>query len=81
MGYQLKQLIKRSYTEWRAEHIDEHVRGIVPIATRRVLLTKWVAEAHKKISEEPAKITLLFEKTGISAATDGSEDDKINIKG
>ena len=47
---------------------------------RRILITKWVAEAVK-IAYEKTNIPRLFEKTGISLPIDGSLDSRINISG
>jgi hypothetical protein len=46
-----------------------------------VLITKWVAQAWERVSNNPDVIIRAFEKCGIALPIDGSHDDKIHIKG
>ena len=66
-------------------HIDENLEsytdGKISTAQRRVLITKWVANAWQLIKEDKRLIKRSFLKCGISNALDGSENDLVNIKG
>ena len=48
---------------------------------RRILTTKWVADAWEKIKKEPDKIKYSFLKYGLSNNLSGTEDDKMKISG
>ena len=66
-------------------HIDENLESYtdnkISAAQRRVLITKWVANAWQLIKEDKNLIKRSFLKCGISNALDGSENDLVNIKG
>lgn len=44
---------------------------------RRVLMTKWTAEAWKELTADKLFFMKLFERTGCLITADGSDDDKI----
>ena len=44
---------------------------------RRILMTKWTAEAWREPSRNKEFLKRLFEKTGYLLTADGSNDDKI----
>ena len=48
---------------------------------RRVLVTKWVAEAWEKIKTNKEMIIRAFTKCGITTNEDGSENHLVNIEG
>ena len=59
-------------------YIDRYADGKVSVAERRILMTKWVADALAKV--DPAVINRGFKKCGYSVALDGSENDAVNIE-
>ena len=52
----------------------------VSATDKRVLLTKWVAQAWEEVSSNKDTIVRSFKKCGISLAIDGSQDSEINIR-
>ena len=48
---------------------------------RRILTTKWVADAWEKILKKPDKIKYSFWKCELSNNLSGTEDDKMKISG
>ena len=48
---------------------------------RRILTTKWVANAWQKVKQNKDLIIRSFLKCGISNSLDGSEDHLVNIRG
>ena len=76
-----KAAIDKLATAHRNENVEAYVRGAMNAVQRRVLLTKWVAQAWEEVSSKKEMIIGSFKKWGISVAIDSSEDDQISIEG
>ncbi len=82
----LNKVLKALVAEQASNHADKyHTKyeaGDFTVGDRRVLLTKWVAEAwdelHKKYKDT---IVRTFRQVGLSLNPDGSEDRELKIKG
>ena len=48
---------------------------------RRILITKWVANAWQKVCSDKDMVIHSFKKCGISVNLDGSENKSVNIEG
>ena len=51
------------------------------VSVRRVLLTKWIANAWEETAAKKETVIRSFRKVGISVAVDVTEDEQINIEG
>jgi hypothetical protein len=81
----LNKLLKALVAQAAADHADKYYKryiiGDFIVGDRRVLLTKWVAQAWKELHEKYKKtIIKIFQRVGLSLNPDGSEDYKIKIK-
>ena len=74
---------KKYVWELFEKHIDKkieaYVEGKLSVARRRILTTRWVANAWEKIKKQRDMIKHYFLKCGLSNS-DGTEDDQIKIK-
>ena len=70
----------RLTTQHVQDNLDAYVQGNVPATDRRVLFTKWVAQAWEEVSSNKGAIVWSFKKCGISLPIDGSQDSEINIR-
>ena len=57
------------------------MEGKLSASQRRILMTKWVGQARKKISGMTESIIRSFKKCGFSVALDGSENAQVSIDG
>lgn len=76
-----KNLVREQFEKHLDENLDKYVDGKLTASERRVLTTKWVANAWQKVSENKDMIIRSFVKCGITCKLDGSEDDQVNIRG
>ena len=61
-------------------NLESYFEGKFAVGERRVLTTKWVAEALDRVKKQPDVIKHSFRKCGLSNNVDGSEDDLQVIK-
>ena len=61
------------------KHLELYVEGKLSASQRRILMTKWVGQAWKKISRMKEPIISGFEKCGLSTSFDGSENAQVSI--
>ena len=64
-----------------AENLNAYVQGTIPAGERRVLLTRWVAQAWEEASAHRDMVIRSFRKCGISLPIDGTLDTEINLEG
>ena len=76
-----KAAVEKQATQHLQENLSAYVRGQINAVERRVLITKWVANAWDDVASNVDMLTHSFRKCGISIAIDRSEDDDINIEG
>lgn len=80
-GKLLKTRIGEAMERWLEEDDNlELWHDKISAKKRRVLMTKWTAEAWKELSADKMFFTKLFEKTGCLITVDGSDDDKSDLK-
>ena len=75
-----KAAVDRLATQHVQDNLDAYVQGSIPATDRRVLFTKWVAQAWEEVSSNKGAIVRSFRKCGISMPIDGSQDSEINIR-
>ena len=63
------------------ENIELYISNKLTASKRRVLVTKWVAEAWEKIKTNKEMIICAFTKCGITTNEDGSENYLVHIEG
>ena len=84
LGVVISKPIKNYVRELFEKHIDEnleaYVEGTLSVTKRRILTTKWVADALENIKKQPDIIKHSF-FCGLSNNLDGTEDDQIKISG
>ena len=76
-----KNLVREQFEKHLDENLDKYVDGKLTTSERRVLTTKWVADAWQKVSENKDMIIRSFVKCGITCKLDGSVDDHVNMRG
>ena len=76
-----KNFVRREFEEHIDKNLELYTNGKISASERRVLTTKWVADAWQSIKGETDLIKRSFLKCGISNALDGSENHCVNIKG
>ena len=76
-----KNYIREEFEKHIDENLELYVEGKLLVSERRILTTKWVANAWEKIKRNPEMIIHGFLKCGLSNKLDGSEDDYLNING
>jgi len=90
-GKQVKDKAKEHYTTWwnlYVTHTHTHTHysclfsnkasfKTTTASDRRILITKWVGEAHRELSKDSAQIRNYFVKTGCLITTFGIHDENI----
>ena len=76
-----KAIISRLANAHCAENLTAYVQGTIPAGERRVLLTRWVAQAWEEVSANRDMVIRSFRKCGISLPIDGTLDSEINLEG
>ena len=77
-GKLLKTKIGEAMERWLEEDDNlELWHDKISAKQRRVLMTKWTAEAWKELTADKLFFMKLFERTGCLFTADGSDDDKI----
>ena len=76
-----KAAVEKQATQHLQENLSAYVRGQINTVERRVLITKWVANAWDNVASNVNMVIRSYRKCGIPVAIDGSEDDDINIEG
>ena len=81
-GRMMKKKIGEAMEGWleREENL-EMWHDKVSAKTRRVLMTKWTAQAWREITQDQDFFKKLFEKTGCLMTANGSDDEKIKPQG
>jgi hypothetical protein len=78
----LKALVTQQASNHADKYHDRYEAGDFTVANRRVLLTKWVAEAWKELHEKYKDVIIkTFRSVGLSLNPDGSEDSELKVKG
>ena len=78
---EFKGIIERLQNEHMHANVSLYVEGKMSASQRRVLISKWVGQAWTEVCSKRDMICRAFEKCGITVPIDGSNDDRINIKG
>ena len=73
--------VKRQHEKHMSDNLQLYTESKLSAWQRRVLLTKWVAEAWKEINRNKETVIRSFKKCGVSLTLDGKENDEINIEG
>jgi hypothetical protein len=78
----LKALVAQQASDHADKFHDKYEAGDFSVADRRVLLTKWVAEAWTELHEKYLHVIIkTFRSVGLSLNPDGSEDRELKVKG
>ena len=72
-------VVRRLFEDHLDEHLELHVEGKLSASQRRILMTKWVSQAWKKISGMKESIRRSFKICGLSVALDGSENVQLSM--
>ena len=64
-----------------SKHLELYVEGKLSASQHRILMTKWVGQAWKKISGINESIKRSFKKCNFSVALDGSKNAQVSIDG
>ena len=76
-----KDAIKMQFEKYIDENLDKYKDNKFTASDRRILITKWVANAWAEIGTNADLTVRSFEKCGISLPLDGSLDKELNIEG
>ena len=76
-----KNYVREQFEQHLDANLESYVEGKLTAGERRILTTKWVAEAWDRIKKQKDLILNSFKNCGISTNVDGTEDDLVNIKG
>ena len=76
-----KNYVREQFEKHLDENLESYVEGKLTASERRVLTTKWVANAWEKLCKNKEMIIRSFVKCGITNKLDGSEDDEVSIRG
>ena len=76
-----KNLVREQFEKHLDENLNDYVEGKLTASKRRILTTKWVAIAWEKLMQDKEMVIRSFKKCGITTNVDGSENDKVNIRG
>ena len=76
-----KNLVREQFEKHLDENLNDYVEGKLTASKRRVLTTKWVAIAWEKVMQDKEMVIRSFKKCGITTNVDGSENDKVKIRG
>ena len=63
------------------ENLGLYTDGGICTFERRILMTKWVANAWHDVCKGKEATVRSFKKCGLSVKLDGSEDDQVNVEG
>ena len=83
----VNKLFKNEVRRLFEDHLDKHlylelcVEGKLSASQRRILMTKWVGQAWKKISGIKESIIRSFQKRGLSGVLDGSKNAQVSTDG
>jgi hypothetical protein len=78
----IKDMVAQAAEDHYNQHTTSYEEGKFTVGERRVLLTKWVAVAWKRLHEEKKDVIIkTFRQVGLSLNPDGSEDHELKIKG
>ena len=76
-----KNLVREQFEKHLDENVNDYVEGKLTASKRRILTTKWVAIAWEKVMQDKEMVIRSFKKCGITTNLDGSENDKVKIRG
>ena len=76
-----KTYVKEQFEKHLNENLQLYLDNKLTAGDRRILTTKWVANAWAKIKQNKDLIVRSSLKCGISNSLDGSEDHLVNIRG
>ena len=76
-----KNLVREQSEKHLDENLNEYAEGKLTASKRRILTTKWVATAWEKVMQDKEMVIRSFKKCGITTNVDGSENDKVKIRG
>ena len=76
-----KDEVRSLFEDHLDKNLNQYVDGKINASQWRVFMTEWVGEVWSKVRKMKDSIIHSFKKCGLSVALDGSENDKVNIKG
>ena len=76
-----KNNVREQFEEHMDQNLDLYVEGKLSVSERRILTTKWVANAWQHIKEQKEMIKDGFLKCRLSNSLDGSYDEFLNVNG
>ena len=76
-----KDYLQTQFKKHCNENIERYISNKLTVSKRRVLVTKWVAEAWEKIKTNKKMIIRAFTKCGITTNEDGSENHLVYTEG
>ena len=76
-----KTYVREQFEKHLNENLQLYLENKLTAGDRRILTTKWVANAWQKVKQNKDLIIRSFLKCGISNSLDGSEDHLVNIRG
>ena len=76
-----KAAVDREATAHMQANLTDYVQARMSVSVRRVLLTKWIANAWEETAAKRETVIRSFRKVGILVAVDGTKDEQINIEG
>ena len=81
MNKPFKNLVREQFEKHLDENLNDYVEGKLTASKRRILTTKWVAIKWEKVMQDKETVIRSFKKCGITTNVDGSENDKVKIRG
>ena len=76
-----KSAVRRQVEEHMQENLSLYTDGGICAFERRILMTKWVANAWHDVCKGKEATVRSFKKCGLSVKLDGTEDDQVNVEG
>ena len=76
-----KNYVRELFEKHIAENLESYVERTLSVAKRRILTTKWVADAWENVQKPLDMTKHYFLKCGLSNKLDGTENDQIKIRG
>ena len=76
-----KDAVRQEHERHQHANLELYTTGKISASERRVLITKWVAKAWQKISDNKDMVVRSFQKCGLFIKLYGSEDGLANIEG
>lgn len=76
-----KNYVREEFEKHLDDNLERYVEGKIGASERRVLTTKWVANAWEKVTASKECVIRSFVKCGLTNNLDGTEDKQINIRG